>query len=97
AGVRNSMPAVDAIVLLAGNRPAAIVELAQNIAKAVKGLDRTPAVWLAGVSGEPAAACARLLDQFGIAAHAVPEHVSAYKDLQDLLETVGLRALPQAA
>lgn len=91
--VRDSMPTLDAIVLLIGRRPTALVELASNIGKAVSRLEHPPVVWLAGASGEMMRACMQLLEQHGVSAQPVPDTVTSAEILA-LLGSVGLSSGP---
>ena len=90
SAVRESMPRLDAIIMLIGGKPMMVVELATNVAKALIPLEERPKVWLAGAPGEPTTACLRLLAQFGIEAKASPLGGATRNDLLGLLAGAGL-------
>jgi hypothetical protein len=90
--VRNSMPELEAIVVLVGQRPAATIELVTNVAQAVQRMQRQPIIWLAGATGDLAVACARLLERFAVPSRIVPAADTARQDLLAMLGLVGLRA-----
>lgn len=89
--VRRSMPAVDAVVLMVGTRPASAIELAANVADAVKALRKRPKVWLLGPEGEPTSACERLLERCGVASQQAPHMVDGRMDLAALLPVIGVK------
>lgn len=85
ASVRRSMPTVEALVLMVGNRPAAAIELATHVADTVRTLAEPPKVWLVGPAGEPTEACARLLERCGVRAQLAPQDSRGRVDLHELL------------
>ncbi|MEJ6023933.1 hypothetical protein [Ramlibacter sp. PS4R-6] len=91
SAVRHSMPPLDAIILLLGGRPLAVVELVTNVAKALLPLERPPKVWVAGAPGEPTSASLRLLEQLGVAAEEAPLPGTGRNDLVGLLAAAGLK------
>ena len=93
AAVRHSMPPHDALVLLIGNRPEATIQLATHLAQALRPFEKLPKVWLGGATGEPVAACVRLLAQVGVVAQDAPLSGNARSDLPALLQVAGLSPL----
>jgi hypothetical protein len=88
--VRHSMPALDGIAILIGTRPAVAIELAMNVADALKGHASPPPVWVVGEPGEPTAACARLLARCGIDASELHATSGGHVDVPGLLPFMGL-------
>jgi hypothetical protein len=89
ASVRNSMPAVEALVVILGKRPPAMAELARNMAKAVEKSGHVPHVWLAGAEGEASRACSQVLAEHGIRTRAIAT-VEGGGNLLALLKAAGL-------
>jgi len=90
AAVKQSMPRIDAMVLLVGTRPASAIDLTTSAADAVKGLEYCPKVWVVGPAGEPTESCTRLLERSGVAAQRGPAAVDGHIDLAILLPAIGL-------
>jgi len=89
--VRHSMPTLDGIAILIGSRPSVAIELATNVADALKGRESPPPVWVVGEPGEPTAACARLLARCGINAFEMHVASEVHVDVGALLPSMGLR------
>jgi hypothetical protein len=90
SAVRNSMPATDALVLITGNRPTAVVELSTHVADALKKLARKPQVWVAG-DAPTTQACAQLLERMGLPALQAPTPEGGRMNVLGLLARVGLQ------
>jgi hypothetical protein len=88
--VKQSMPRIDAMVLLVGTRPAPAIELTTSVAEAVRGISHAPQVWVVGPAGEPTESCTRLLERAGVPAHRGPPAADGHVDLPALLPALGV-------